>query len=308
MDTESSSTVELLPGDVLKQISGSIDGNGKLKNVKLVLPKWNTWVGAMKQCIDAISTSGQDGIIALSPPKTAARSARLRNNAKQLMTFDLPGATAESFPGLKVRNIGDPNLVPRPIRASAASRAKLKENIRSFTSVIKDPYVETSRLLTESKKLAVLAGHLSLNAVDGGPGDLSCAITSDEMLFDTGAQSCIVTEDFLNDEFRNFLKHDPIHEEYRSASGTVVQVDAVLSFADRQISMSCIFRVVPRASVPNQRVGIILGQFGFIDQLMYTAVPRFILAEGGEDVDDEVWGDLIVHRYVNAEWNIVDLG
>jgi hypothetical protein len=67
MSTSSSSVVELAPGDILRQISGSIDGSGKLGNAKLVLPKWNTWVGAMKQCIDVISGSGQDGIIALSP-------------------------------------------------------------------------------------------------------------------------------------------------------------------------------------------------------------------------------------------------
>jgi hypothetical protein len=183
-----------------------------------------------------------------------------------------------------------------------------KENIKSFTSSIKDPYVETTRLYKESKKLAVLAGHLSLNAVDGGAGDLSYALTSSEMLFDTGAQSCIVTEDSLSEEFRNFLKHDPIHNDYRSPNGTVVQADAVLSFADRAISMSCIFRVVPRSSVPNQRIGIILGQNGFIDQLMYTAVPRCFLAEGGEDVPQEVWGDIIVHQYVNPEWEVVKLG
>ncbi len=224
------------------------------------------------------------------------------------MTYDLQGAPSETFPGLIVRNIGDPNLVPRPVRASADSRAKLKENIQSFTSKITDSYVETNELFTESKKLAVVAGHLSLNAVDAGPGDLSCVITSDEMLFDTGAQSCIITEDSLSDEFRNFLKHDPIHADYRSANGTLVQVDAVLSFADRAISMSCIFRVVPRASVPNQRIGIILGQNGLIDQLMYTAVPRCFLAERGEDVEDKVWGDIIVHRYVNSEGDIINLG
>jgi hypothetical protein len=127
------------------------------------------------------------------------------------------------------------------------------------------------------------------------------------MLFDTGAHGCIITEDILPQSFRDYLKYDPIHGEYRSADGTTVHVDAAFSFADNAVLMGCVFRVVPRSRVPNQRVGIILVQNTFIDYLVYKAIPRRILSEEDGAISEEVWGDILIHQYINVKGEIVKL-
>lgn len=79
-----------------------------------------------------------------------------------------------------------------------------------------------------------------------------------------------------------------IHDNYRSADGTSLQVSATFSFADRTIHMSCIFRVVSRAQVPNQRIGIILGQHTLIDHMIYTAISRSFLVHKEPQIEKNV--------------------
>jgi hypothetical protein len=54
----------------------------------------------------------------------------------------------------------------------------LKENIKSLITDSKEPYLNTMRAYRESNNLAVLAGLLTLNAVDGIIGDISYTTTS----------------------------------------------------------------------------------------------------------------------------------
>lgn len=66
------------------------------------------------------------------------------------------------------------------------------------------------------------------------------------------------------------------------SNGAVVQVDTVAV-------------VVPRASVPNGRLGVILGQRGLIDSLRYESVPRGVIDD--PEFPRDFWGRLDVKCY-----------
>lgn len=63
--------------------------------------------------------------------------------------------------------------------------------------------------------------------------------------------------------------------------------------------------VIPQAKMPNQLRGILFGQTSCINRIRYESIPRGFLLAKGENVGDDVWGDLIVKEYFNEDDNIV---
>lgn len=62
--------------------------------------------------------------------------------------------------------------------------------------------------------------------------------------------------------------------------------------------------MVPRSVVPNGRVGMILGQSGAIDRIIYKSVPKANLVARDEQGPETVWGDLCLEEYVDLDGEI----
>lgn len=292
-------TIQLEPKDALLQVLKSVKEHAPHTKSKFNVS--STWTGVLRQCADYVAP--YDASIELFHPKTPAHRARLQALAKEFDASSSSSSQDDVFPGLRIRNAGDLNSIPAPVRASSSYRQQLKENIRTLEKPVLDPYIKTVPLFIESKKLATLCGLLNLSAIDGTDQDLSALIRSSEMLVDTGAQVSLITDDLLPLSFRDYLL-DPIHDPYRSEDGTMVQVDVRFSFADQQINMACIFHVVSRTRIPNKRIGVILGQHSCLDHMVYTLTPRLFIPSISED---DIWGDLTVHRYIDSTGQAVDL-
>ena len=123
------------------------------------------------------------------------------------------------------------------------------------------------------------------------------------MIWDTGAHQTVITEDLFSDKFREYLK-DPIHDPYRSPDGVRVQMDGVIALSNSSIKISAIILVVPKSLVPNERIRILFGQKLCIDRLSYQSIPRHILNAMGEDIEDGLWGDIILDKFVDDVGNI----
>lgn len=123
-----SNTIELEPQEILRQVAASI--RGKLSGMVIKTPTWTAWTDALKQF--AKELSGQEDHFASFPSRSAAASARIQKLARENMIADpnllFTGSSADHFPGLRIRNIGDPNVVSQPDHASPAYKAKLKDN------------------------------------------------------------------------------------------------------------------------------------------------------------------------------------
>jgi hypothetical protein len=84
-----------------------------------------------------------------------------------------------------------------------------------------------------------------------------------------------------------------------------VQVSAIVAFGDQPpLQLDCVFVVLSKERVPNQRSGIILGQCSLLDRLQFRAIPRSVLRptrhrRRGQTVDDDVWGDIQREGYAS---------
>lgn len=90
------------------------------------------------------------------------------------------------------------------------------------------------------------------------------------------------------------------HDTYRDRSGARVQVDGSIVLTNSLFRFSTIFTVVPASTVPSARSGVILGQAGFLDRMIWTPKPRAILEYHGEEVKKDLWGEIHVVEYVDA--------
>ena len=300
LSSPSTMTIQLEPKDALSQVLRSI--KDQAPHAECSYPITSTWTSVLRRSADFLAPS--DSVIELMPPKTPAHRARIRALAQEINPDSSSKHAGDQFPGLRLRNAGNIDNLPPPLRASAAYRQKLKENLHTLEKPLLDPHVKTITLRIESQKLATICGLLELSAIDGADHDPRAMISSTQMLIDTGAQVSLITDDILSRSFRDYLM-DPIHDPYRSEDGTKVQVDATFSFADRQINMACIFQVVSRTRIPNERVGIILGQHSCLDHMVFTMKPRLFIPSISED--DTVWGDMKIHQYINHIGQAVDM-
>lgn len=70
-------------------------------------------------------------------------------------------------------------------------------------------------------------------------------------------------------------------------------------FSNSILRINCVCLVVPSSVMPNERLGILLGQKGAIDHIIYKCVPRANLNARGEALAPTLWGDIIVEDYID---------
>jgi hypothetical protein len=78
-------------------------------------------------------------------------------------------------------------------------------------------------------------------------------------------------------------------------------MDAVIGLSNVPIEINEIVMVVPKSMMPNERTGILFGQLQCIDCISYHSSPRRILEAKGEDVNEEMWGDIVIDGYVDGD-------
>ncbi|OBT69092.1 hypothetical protein VE03_01391 [Pseudogymnoascus sp. 23342-1-I1] len=122
--------------------------------------------------------------------------------------------------------------------------------------------------------------------VDHDYGAIAQGIPNTTMLWDIGAQSTLISEDLLSDAFRNYFSQ-PEHDHYRNDDATRVQIEV----RNVEIELVVIGYVIPREQMPNQSSIIIFGQ--------RQCIPRSILVAKGEDIAEDIWGDLVVYEYID---------
>lgn len=147
-------------------------------------------------------------------------------------------------------------------------------------------------------RLPLVAANITLRGLDAGDGDLVCNMQPAEMIWGTGAHHTTIAEEMLLDRFREYLQ-DPINEPYWSPDGVRLQLEATITFSNSVVPINAVAVIVPRARIPNQHAGILFGQTLCIDQLVYRSVPRSILLARGEQIEENIWGDIIVEEYLD---------
>ena len=78
-------------------------------------------------------------------------------------------------------------------------------------------------------------------------------------------------------------------------------MDAVIGLSNTPIEINAIVMVVPKSVVPNERIGILLGQLQCIDRISYHSSPRRVLEAKGEEINEEMWGDIVIDGYVDND-------
>ncbi|OBT45219.1 hypothetical protein VE00_03607 [Pseudogymnoascus sp. WSF 3629] len=126
------------------------------------------------------------------------------------------------------------------------------------------------------------------------------------MLWDTGAQSTIISEDLVSDDFKRYLAQ-PSHDPYRNKDATRVQIDIRIALSNTEIEIDAIDYVVPKEQVPNQTSFVIFGQSQCINSIRYMSVPRAILMAKGRDISEEAWGEIVVYEYVNDLGDLISV-
>ncbi len=208
-----------------------------------------------------------------------------------------PGSSSSD--ALAIRTPFPKDLIPP--RATPRVKERLRQLARENMSFSgQQPHrLEISAGIIE-RVLPGVSGTLRIRGIDEDPknGSYECIVTQDNMLWDTGANSCTITEDVLPRWFLDYLAKDE-HNPHRDASGTKVQIDGYLSLTNSKFFFNCIFTVCPASTIPNSRNGVTLGQSGFLNCMLWTAIPRAILEHRGEKVKDNEWGDIHISDWID---------
>lgn len=162
----------------------------------------------------------------------------------------------------------------------------------------------TLQAQTTDRYIPVVKANLELQALDGEDKDLKCRLNSVEMFWDTGAHHTIITEEILPAEFREY-PNDRIHESYKSPNGLSVQLDATIAFTNRAVSIAAPVMIIPKENMPNQLVGVLLGQCSCIDRLVYHSIPRGVLKARGDNILEDQWGVIVVTEYLTRRDKVV---
>ena len=112
--------------------------------------------------------------------------------------------------------------------------------------------------------------------------------------------------DKLSDQFREYLR-SPQNDPYQSEDRSRVHVDCKFLFSNHIFEISTIFVVGPRRAIPNGRVGIVLRQKGLLKRITYRSVPREILKARGNDVEEGVWGDIVIEEHLTLDDELIIL-
>lgn len=290
------------PRHILYQVAKAM--NGKHNDLRVTLPSHSTWKTAIRAAEEAMGDV--DESIYLMPQSTGS------TNRQRVHEMALDFARNESTMvdpwgtnyGRRIRTRSDIRHSGAPQRASANTRQRLRETAKKMVDEPwKDPYANIHVGLTEGYPPIVTA-NLRVYAIDDSPAGELGQLDAVEMIWDTGAHRTIITEKLLPQSFREYLRA-PIHDPYRSSAGSSVQIDAEVALSNDIILINTLAIVLPQAKMPNQLRGILFGQISCINRIRYESISRDFLLAKGENVGDDVWGDLIVKEYLNEDDNIV---
>jgi hypothetical protein len=149
----------------------------------------------------------------------------------------------------------------------------------------------------------VTASSFIVRAIEWDDGEPQHDLGPVNMLWDTGAHSTLVPEELLPKSFRDYLS-DPIHDGYRLAGGSRVQMEILVHFPDVTFFIEAVALVLSQSYLPNQHDGIIFGQKGCIGRMEFRSIPRLILE--GDDANDAATrlgnrGCIIIAKYRDLE-------
>ena len=210
-------------------------------------------------------------------------------------------------PFLRVRSLNEGPLsdignLPSP---TARSRARM-ERLRGIAAGVidKDPYF-TTRTAIHELTLAALPHALLRLQGDESPADApTCVISGRDtpVVWGTGNHLTTISIDAISSDFRNYLL-SPNHES--KAGAETITVEASLRFTNADVVVSFPARV--GSHLPNGFSGVLLGQVGLIDSLVVKQIPRAFLQAEGEAVGDDIWGDLVVEKYMTPDGDIQEV-
>ena len=293
--------VQHRPSEVLTQVASSMRWHDKSTTVELpIVTTYHTAIRAVESAMTDIS-------FRLSKLPRHKQKELLRQKARQdaLLSFPLRERPLQehSLQALPIRS----NVKPRPITSADRASGARKERLIENAAMMKDTF--DSALLTfpvslVDRTLATIEGNVTVDGLDVPFEGGGVTIENTKMLWDTGTQATIISEEILPRSFREFLKH-PDQDVYRSPDGFRVQVDISVAFTNASPILSSIALVVPKDKLPNKFEGVIFGQSGCIDRLAYRSIPREILRARGSDIEDGMWGEIILEEYLNMEGELV---
>ncbi|MCJ1331366.1 uracil DNA glycosylase [Thelotrema lepadinum] len=224
------------------------------------------------------------------------RHSRPESTRQRLRELALESLRMEMPPRLCLRNAtaAADLLLPNP------TSQRIRERLRETAKLCHGPESPFCERVIPQRTLASIGGVLTLSAVNSDGDGSEEVIRCEDCLWDTAAYGCVITENILSSGFREHLKGDD-HNRYRGWETVTVQVQACFAFSGANVQISTVFQVVPVTSMPRSRSGVILGQKAFMDSLAYRSVPRAILLARGEEVDENVWGDIVVEGILDDE-------
>jgi hypothetical protein len=265
------------------------------------VPHRATWTTALQAACRSLEPEDQEMVIFPKPTKKRQQAMRefvLSQGFPPTSNVPPPGSNADD--GLPIRT-PFPKYQPPP-RPSPAARDRVRELAKENMGFRdRQPYLIQFRLGITEQVLPTVSGTLRLRGMDADPNDKTdeCNLNLDGMLWDTGCHSCTLTADILPAKFREYLNSSE-HDPYRNVSGVRVQVDGYLALSNTRFTFNTYFVVMPASSVPNGRSGVILGQNGLLNRMMWTAVPRIILESRKKDVGDDIWGDIQISEWFDV--------
>lgn len=290
--------IRLPAGEVLRQVGSSVKQHEPDKIIEL--PHIVSWTEAVQEATAAIQ--GTEGDVFLVRSHTRRQKEILRQTALENVRQDKEASQpSDKKPGLPIRTKYDMSAVPYPEMPSKEVREKLKEQLRK--EGLQPPsdrpasHMVTLRAGVQDSLLPTVQSHIRICPIDD-EDETSEILPDVNMVWDTGAHRTIISEDLLSEALRRRLK-DADNDPFRSEHCSSVQMTAVVALSNSPVTIEMIALVCPRDLMPNSYNGILFGQSGGINSLMYTSIPRSILLQRGEKVDDDVWGDLSLSAHID---------
>jgi len=285
------------PSYAFAQICGAV--KGLEHGGEVTLPTQTT----VKEAVGLLSqeAAGFDGLMSFTKPKTEKSRERMKMLARKTFNIGEPHSSDPdaAFRPLRLRNAINAAELPPPKSASSAVRAAVKQKFENQPP-FRDPYPISMSANIDERLLAAVSARMKFRAIDGdGEHDLTTEIKSDYCLWDTGAHGCVISDDMFNEEFQAYLKKDPIHDAYRNGQITSVLVDCIFSLSNSTLEMTVPFTVVALERMPNKRSGVILGQNGFLNQLVIKTIPRSVLEIIGTLVEESIWGEMSLEMFID---------
>lgn len=292
--------VELPPGEILRQVGNTF------KHLPPTAAITVSRSSTQKAAVDLVYPLLDDvQTFLLGPLQKPKAWDRLKQLAREVTADDSGPSmrTNVQHGGLQIHT--DVSLKELPTRStlSQAGQARLKENARNMKD-IRDPYPLRLTSTISEQALAVVPCSLFLQGFESEPSDPTLTISRQFGLWDTGAHVSCIVEDMLPESFREFLSM-PKLDDWRLGNTTRVRVMGTIGFSNSSFTFETVFLVLPRTSVPNERIGIVFGQKAFMDHMVYTTLPRAMLRASGEDIPDDCWGHIDVLQFMDLDEKVI---